>query len=254
MSYGPPCGRPAGIEPRFSVQARRSNRSNRHLHHRLRPCGRKDEIPGNGRVPYCLLRGDDALPLSYGDIAGWIRTIDLHLSEVTGLFTTGRLKKHAGERAISAFDNRNAGSALRPPRDPRRTHLSRRIPRYDRLKAVSRRWREVSEIFTTSVRCARVRGQIEKQIPSQRSGQYRAAEANPLWFALLSVSGLRLVPSSRPRACGAHALPRERPGSGSPVPARRRRFCFRTGRRGGNKKPSGARLGRVCGEADVGPL
>jgi hypothetical protein len=44
--------------------------------------------------------------------------------------------------------------------------------------------------------------QSAKQILSRRS-QWRAATANPFrWFALPSVSGLRLVPSGRPRALG----------------------------------------------------
>src|SRR5262252_4857258 len=58
---------------------------------------------------------------------------------------------------------------------------------------------------------------IEKQILSRRS-QRRAAIANPSWFALPSVSGLRLVPSDRPRASGAR-IPARAPGSGSPAPA-----------------------------------
>src|SRR5262249_13134589 len=59
--------------------------------------------------------------------------------------------------------------------------------------------------------------QNAKQILSRRS-ERRAAIANPSWFALPSVSGLRLVPSGRPRASGAR-VPARAPGSGSPVPA-----------------------------------
>ena len=47
--------------------------------------------------------------------------------------------------------------------------------------------------------------QIEKQMLSRRSPR-RAAVANPSWFALPSVSGLRLVPSGRPRASARACL------------------------------------------------
>ena len=61
-------------------------------------------------------------------------------------------------------------------------------------------------------RDAAQRRQIEKQIQSRRSAQYRAAIANPLWFALPSVDrgSPRAVPSGRPRACGARVSARAR--------------------------------------------
>ena len=50
--------------------------------------------------------------------------------------------------------------------------------------------------------------QIAKQILSRRSLTSRAAIANPVWFALSSVSGLRLVPSEQaPRFGRASAHP-----------------------------------------------
>jgi hypothetical protein len=84
------------------------------------------------------------------------------------------------------------------------------MPRYDRLKAgvsplpCKRSIRNLHH--QRSVRRARRRNQSAKQISSRRS-QRRAAIANPFrWFALPSVSGLRLVPSGRPRALGrAHS-------------------------------------------------
>ncbi len=64
-------------------------RSNRHLHHRhfALPCDERET--GEQSSPYCLLRGDDVLPLNYGNMPGRNRTAVLHLSEVSVLFTTG---------------------------------------------------------------------------------------------------------------------------------------------------------------------
>lgn len=56
---------------------------------------------------YCLFRGDDALPLSYGLSPGRTRTADPHLSEVTELFTTGHT-------AISRWGTGDTG--MQPPK------------------------------------------------------------------------------------------------------------------------------------------
>jgi hypothetical protein len=118
--------------------------------------------------------------------------------------------------------------------------LARLLPRYVTSNAgfePTFPWCEVSEIFATGVRRAARRGKPNrKRIPSRRS-ERRAAIANPTWFALPSVSGLRLVPSGRPRASGAR-MPARAQGSGSPVPASPENF--RRSLASENKIPSGA--------------
>ena len=109
---------------------------------------------------------------------------------------------------LTTIDRRSGFLSLTAARDA--PVLRDGMPRYDRLKA------DVSPLpckrsirnlhHQRSVRRVRRRNQSAKQILSRRS-QRRAAIANPFrWFALPSVSGLRLVPSGRPRALGrAHS-------------------------------------------------
>ena len=83
---------------------------------------------------------------------------------------------------------------------------------------------------------------MQKQILSRRSRNGRAAEANPFWFALSSVSGSRLVPSDRPRASDTrfHASPEIRVSL-----AGLRRQNFEQARYRKTKNPPERWLGRV---------
>ena len=113
--------------------------------------------------------------------------------------------KHAGEQAISVSVTSTQALPCRTTGAAALTALARPPPRCVTSKAgfepaLSRS--EVSEIFTTSVgRAAMRQTKITKQV-SWRRRERRAAIANPSRFALPSVSGLRLVPSGRPRAFG----------------------------------------------------
>jgi len=72
-------------------------------------------------------------------------------------------------------------------------------------------WCEVSEIFTTSVGLAAESAANRIENKFLRGALNGAATANPSGFALPSVSGLRLVPSDRPRA-SRHAPAGASPG------------------------------------------
>ena len=112
----------------------------------------------------------------------------------------------AGERAISAFSDANAGCRFRPPKPATRRPLRRPPPRYVTPKAgvePAFPWCEVSDIFTTSA-------SLE---PHQRAANMNSAAAlidappvaNSEEFALPSVSGssprsLRQAPRAWARA------------------------------------------------------
>ncbi len=175
------------------------------------------------------------------------RSAPWRLTEVTDIFTTAlpmrasAIEGHAGEQAISA-------SVTATPALPCGTNRSRGArqpsPATSTVRDVKGGIRTRSfhgAKYPTSSPPASVEprdgGKPRYKIYSARRLERRAAIANPLGFALPSVSGLRLVPSDRPRALGTRH-PARAPGSGSPVPA-----CagmLQTSRASDNKKPSGA--------------
>jgi Helix-turn-helix domain len=86
------------------------------------------------------------------------------------------------------------------------TALAERLPRYVTSKAgfepAFPMVRSIRNLHQRSLSRQMRQSKIAKLVLSRRS-QRRAAIANPSWFALRSVSGSRLVPSSRPRASDA---------------------------------------------------
>ena len=148
---------------------------------------------------------------------------------------------HAGEQAISASVTATQRRFLRKqncagPRASPREAASRCVcQRRDSNPLFP--WCEVSEIFTTSVGLAAESAANRIENKFLRGALNGAATANPSGFALPSVSGLRLVPSDRPRAFG-HAPLRREPGDPG-LPFRLAPGCFDEPA-SDNKKPSGA--------------
>jgi hypothetical protein len=132
------------------------------------------------------------------------------------------VERHAGEQAISASVTTTQRRFLRKqncagPRASPREAASRCVCQGRESNPLFP-WREVSEIFTTSVGlAARAANRIENKFHSRRSKRRRYRE--PLKGSLCHrYPASRLVPSDRPRASG-HAPAGASPGSGSPVPA-----------------------------------
>jgi len=155
------------------------------------------------------------------------RRIGAWLNEVTGIFTTAlprlfasAIKKHAGEQAISVSVMATQVLASRQNRSPRRNGLAWPLPRYVTSKAgfepavtMSRSIRNLHHQRRLS---RKTRQTKLRKILSQRC-ERRAASREPLQrFALPSVSGLRLVPSGRPRALGRAPVRREPRDPGLP--------------------------------------
>ena len=186
---------PAGLEPATSDRnsGRRSDRSNRHLHHRL---------------------------------------ADARASAIVG---------HAGEQAISASVTATQRRFLRK----RNCAGPRASPRGAASRCVRQR-RDSNPLFPVARsirnlhhqrRFSRARRQTGLKTNFIRDAPNGAATANPLGFALPLVSGLRLVPSDRPRASGHAPLRREPRDPG--LPFRLAPGCFDEPA-SDNKKPSGA--------------
>jgi hypothetical protein len=129
-----------------------------------------------------------------------------------------QLNGHAGEQAISVSVMSTQVLALRKNRSPRRNSLARPLPRYVTAKAG----------FEPALSLVRsIRNLHHQRWLSRKTRQTRlqkndcgalngAAIANPARFALPSVSGLRLVPSGRPRAFEHAPLRREPRDPGLP--------------------------------------
>lgn len=207
-------------------------------------------LAGNER---CCCRSEEQ-ELSYGISAGEIRTRDLRpgkrdgaLTEVTGIFTTARpmlshrpLMGYAGERAISAFNDDNAGPSLRE--DLRRAAcvpFPRPHPgacvkggRHTRFAV----WRSIRHLHHQRRLSREDRGK-----PSYKNsfrGAVDAPHVANLWVR--SAIGVRLI-ASFPPAGPAHLGARL--SSASPeirVSRSGHGRAVRLGRAAGNKKPSGA--------------
>jgi len=231
---------------------------------------------------YCLLRGDDALPLSYGlNARDGVELSGFHLSEVTDLFTTGTFGMASwGTGDVGLRDDGNAGSSRRrtepathPPFEGgfhgtcriggSRTRLlpCRSIRRlHHQLFGLRGNGRNGIDRFLGMVGATKqplhhpleklrnkfCRGALESMTTAY---ERRAAEANPLWFAPPSVDreSPRAVPSGGPRALPGQAGIRvSRPAQGRKL---------RVSRAGGlkNKTPPERWLGRGSGRTDVGP-
>jgi len=125
------------------------------------------------------------------------------------------VERHAGEQAISVSVTATQLRSLRK----RSCAGPRASPREAASRCVCQRrdsnplfpWCEVSEIFTTSVGLAAESAANRIENKFLRGALNGAATANPLGSALPSVSGLRLVPSDRPRA-SRHAPAGASPG------------------------------------------
>jgi hypothetical protein len=181
-------------------------------------------LAGNERCCWCSLSG-----LSYGISAGWNRTRDLRSgkperrsTEVTDIFTTARpmlshrpLMGTLGNRRSRLSVTTTQVPSLRTDPAPGRVQASPEVA----SRCVCQR-RDSNPLFprakypkSSPPAFWLSRELAANQITNKfcRGALNRAAVANPLGFALPSVSGLRLVPSGRPRAC-RHAPSGASPG------------------------------------------